>query len=397
MNEIVLSLKNVSKIFKKSSFRWQSLKGAILKGELIKTFKESRTFSALENVNLEIYKGETFGIIGENGAGKSTILKLFANILKPTRGEVFVSGRTAALIELGAGFHPEISGEENVIINGIILGLKKKEIRELLPTIVEFSEIGDFIKEPVKIYSSGMYARLGFAIAAFVNAPILLVDEVLAVGDEHFQKKCIAKIKELQLKGKTIVFVSHDLSLVSNLCHRVCHLEKGKVKKIGTPAEVINDYKSSILLKDMEKEEVLRYGDRRVLIEKVYLEGDREKEGVFKSEGKLEIKIIFKNKMKERDLVFGIAFSKDTGDFVYGTNTGIDNFEVNSEIEDGCISFVLNPLSLTEGNYFLDVAAHSFDGFAYDYWKKCLNFRVESEIKDIGGFRPLHRWEIKSK
>lgn len=397
MNEIALSLRNVSKVFRKSSFRWQSFKGAILKGELIRTFKESKTFTALEDVNLEIYKGETFGIIGENGAGKSTILKLFANILKPTKGEVFVKGRTAALIELGAGFHPEISGEENVIINGIILGLKKKEIKALLPSIIEFSEIGEFIKEPVKIYSSGMYARLGFAIASYVDAPIILVDEVLAVGDEHFQKKCIAKIKELQMKGKTIVFVSHDLPLVSNLCQRVCLLEKGKVKKIGTPAEVINDYRSSIVLKDMEKEEVLRYGDRRVLIEKVYLEGDREKEGVFKSEGKLEIKIIFKNKMKERDLVFGVAFSKDSGDFVYGTNTRIDNFEVNPEIDEGCISFILNPLSLTEGNYFLDVAAHSSKGIPYDYWKKCLNFKVESDIKDIGGFRPLHRWEIKSK
>lgn len=396
MKEVALSLKNVSKVFKRSSFRWQSLKGAILKGELIRTFKESRTFTALEDVNLEIYKGETFGIIGENGAGKSTILKLFAKILKPTKGEVYLNGKTAALIELGAGFHPEISGEENVIINGIILGLKKKEIKALLPSILEFSEIGDFIKEPVKVYSSGMYARLGFAIATFVNAPILLVDEVLAVGDEHFQKKCIAKIKELQMKGKTIVFVSHDLPLVSNLCHRVCLLEKGKVKKVGPPDEVINDYRFSIVVKDQEKEELLRYGDRRVLIEKVYLEGERGKEGAFKSEGRFEIEIIFKNRMKERDLVFGIAFSKDSGDFVYGTNTRIDNFEVNPEIEEGCLSFVLNPLSLTEGNYFLDVAAHSSKGTPYDYWKKCLNFKVESEIKDIGGFRPKHNWEIKN-
>lgn len=394
MKEVALSLKNVSKVFKRSSFRWQSLKGAILKGELVRTFKDSRTFTALEDVNLEIYKGETFGIIGENGAGKSTILKLFAKILKPTKGEVYVNGKTAALIELGAGFHPEISGEENVIINGIILGLKKSQIKALLPSIVEFSEIGDFIKEPVKVYSSGMYARLGFAIAAFVNAPILLVDEVLAVGDEHFQKKCIVKIKELQRAGKTIVFVSHDLPLVSNLCHRVCLLEKGNVKNVGAPAEVINDYRSSIVKKDIEKEEVLRYGDRRVSIEKVSIEGIENKGEVLESEGKVEIKIHYKNPEREKDLVFGIAIYKETGELVYGTNTKIDGFKINSDISEGCLTIFFPSFSLTEGNYFLDVASHSESGVPYDYWKKCLYFKVQSKIKDIGGFRAEHNWQI---
>lgn len=396
MNEIALSLKNVSKTFKKSSFRWQSLKGAVLKGELLRTFKESKTFTALDNVSLEIYKGETFGIIGENGAGKSTILKIFANILKPTKGNVYVMGRTAALIELGAGFHPEISGEENVIINGIILGLKKKEIKGLLPSIIEFSEIGDFIKEPVKIYSSGMYARLGFAIAAFVNSPILLVDEVLSVGDEHFQKKCINKIRELQMKGKTIVFVSHDLPLVSNLCHRVCFLEKGKVKKIGNPEEVIGEYKSNIKVEEIKEEEILRYGDKRVYIEKVMVEGFAEKNPVLESDKGARFSIHFKNPEGEKNLVFGIAIHKEDYSLVYGTNTKIDNIKINPEIKEGIITFILPALSLTEGNYFMDMAAHSEEGIPYDYWKKCLSFKVKSKIKDIGGFRPQHFWDIKN-
>lgn len=395
MRETVLALQNVYKIFKKSSFRWQSLKGAVLKGELIRTFKDARTFTALEDVSFEIYKGETFGIIGENGAGKSTILKIFANILKPTKGKVYIGGRTAALIELGAGFHPEISGEENVIINGIILGLKKREIKQLLPEIIEFSELGEFIKEPVKIYSSGMYARLGFAIAAFINAPILLVDEVLAVGDEHFQKKCINKIKELQKEGKTIVFVSHDLPLVSNLCHRVCLMEKGKVKNLGSPDEVINTYKSNIPTEPLKDEEILRYGDRRVSIEKVLVDNLEGKIIKFKSENPVVFSIYYKNFSRERDLVFGVAIHKEDGKLVYGTNTKIDNFKIDPEIKEGKISFIMPSLSLTEGDYFLDVAAHSIEGIPYDYWKRCLHFKVESDLKDIGGFRPQHKWELE--
>ncbi len=394
MSEIALSLKNVTKLFKKSTFHWQSLKGAVLKGELLKTFKSSKTFMALNNVNLDIYKGETFGIIGENGAGKSTILKIFANILRPTSGEVIVSGKTASLIELGAGFHPEISGEENIIINGIILGLKKKEIKRILPEIVEFSELSDFIKEPVKIYSSGMYIRLGFAIAVFVNAPILLIDEVLAVGDEHFSKKCISKIRELQREGKTIVFVSHNLPLVSELCHRVCLLEKGQVKKIGNPEEVINAYKSSIEPEPIKEEEILRYGDKRVSIEKIEINGRSENFSINSGE-EVIFNIYYKNSSGEKDIVFGIAFHKEEGDLVYGTNTSIDNFKINPEMTKGVISFILPKFSLPEGHYYIDVAIHSLNGIPYDWWKKCLYFKVKSNIKDIGGFRPEHKWEQK--
>lgn len=392
MSEIFLSLKNVKKVFKKSHFSWQSFKGAVIKGEVLKTFREQATFTALDGVNLEIYKGETFGIIGENGAGKSTILKLFANILKPTSGEVIVKGKIAALIELGAGFHPEISGEENIIINGIILGLKKKEIKKLVPDIVEFAELQDFINEPVKIYSSGMYARLGFAISIFVNSPILLVDEVLAVGDEHFSKKCISKIRQLQKEGKTIVFVSHDLSLVSDICQRVCLLEKGKIKHIGNPDETINIYKSNIGVEPLKEEEILRYGDKRVIIEKVLLKKDEVETNEFESTDKATFKIHFKNIVEEKDIVFGIAFFKEDDNLIYGTNTNIDGFNINSDMKEGVISFELPSLSLPAGNYFIDVAIHSSTGVPYDYWKKCLYFKVISKIQDIGGFRPNYRW-----
>lgn len=392
MSEIFLSLKNVKKVFKKSQFFWQSFKGAVIKGEVLKTFKNQTTFTALDGISLDIYKGETFGVIGENGAGKSTILKLFANILKPTSGQVIVKGRTAALIELGAGFHPEISGEENIIINGIILGLKKKEIKKLIPQIVEFAELKDFIKEPVKVYSSGMYARLGFAIAIFVNAPILLVDEVLAVGDEHFSKKCISKIRQLQKEGKTIVFVSHDLPLISDICHRVCLLEKGKIKHIGNPDETINIYKSNIEVEPLKEEEILRYGNKRVIIEKILLKKDEVETNELESSNKATFEIHFKNMVGEKDLVFGIAFFKEDGNLIYGTNTNIDRFTINSDTKEGVISFELPSLSLTSGNYYIDIAIHSSTGVPYDYWKKCFYFKVISKIQDVGGFRPNHRW-----
>lgn len=390
MKEIALALKNVKKTFKKSSFSWQSLKGAVLRREVFKTFKNVYYFDALKDINLEIFKGETFGIIGENGAGKSTILKIFAKILKPNEGEVFVNGKLAPLIELGAGFHPEISGEENIIINGIILGLKKKEILKLLPSIVEFSELGEFIKEPVKIYSSGMYARLGFSIAIHTGFPILLIDEVLAVGDEHFSKKCLLKIKEIQKEGKTIVLVSHDMDLVKNICHRVCLLEKGRIKKVGAPEEVVNLYLSIPPLQ--EKKEVFRFGDKRAFIEKVEIE--EIKDGSINSEDKATISIHFKNPMLEKNIVFGIAIYRENGELVYGTNTEIDKVEINI-MKSGVVSFFLPKLNLPQGSYYLEVAIHSKEGIPYDWWKKCLSFNVISEKNDIGGFRPEHFWKIK--
>ncbi len=397
MKDISLSLKNVTKIFKKSSFKWQSLKGAFLKGEIFKTFNEGKVFIALKDINLEILKGETFGIIGDNGAGKSTILKLFANILKPTKGEVYINGKTSALIELGAGFHPEISGEENIIINGIIMGMGKREIKNLLPDIVKFAEMEDFIKEPVKIYSSGMYARLGFSIAVYVDNPILLVDEVLSVGDQNFAQKCFLKIRELQKKGKTIVFVSHDLDLVSNICHRVCLLERGKVLQVGSPEEVISYYRGTKKLEPEREEEILRYGDRRTYIEKVEVEGKEGDSIILNSEEEAKFSLYFKNPSLERDLVFGIAFHKEDGDIIYGTNTNIDKIDIYGNFKEGKVTFHLPFLNLVQGNYYIDVAIHSKKGVPYDYWKKALYFKVLSDVEDIGSFRPKHNWILDLK
>jgi len=202
--------------------------------------------AALKDVSFVVDRGEAFGIIGRNGSGKSTLLKVISGILKPTSGNVRVNGRVAALIELGAGFHPEITGRENIVINGIMLGLSRREVENRFDAIVEFSGIREFIDQPVKTYSSGMYVRLGFAVAVHVDPEILLIDEVLAVGDEEFSQKCIAKIQEMKYRGVTLLFVTHQLDQVRNLCDRAMWLDHGALEAIGDPARVVDHYLQAV-------------------------------------------------------------------------------------------------------------------------------------------------------
>ena len=202
--------------------------------------KEKR--EVLKNINLTIKNGEAVGLIGVNGSGKSTLLKLMTKIIYPNSGKIITNGKLTSLLELGAGFHPDFSGRENIYFNASIFGLTKKQIDERIDNIIEFSELGSYIDNPVRTYSSGMYMRLAFAVAINVDADILLVDEVLAVGDQHFQEKCIAKMKELKEQGKTMVFVTHSLGTVKDFCNRAIWLNQGVVKMDGEPDEVIEEY-----------------------------------------------------------------------------------------------------------------------------------------------------------
>lgn len=206
-----------------------------------KRLNPKNTLSALKNISFDVKKGETVGIIGRNGAGKSTILKLISKITYPNRGKVEVHGRIGAFIELGAGLHPELTGRENIYLYGAILGMKKKEIEKKFNDIVNFAEIKKFIDLPIKKFSSGMYSRLGFSVCVFCEPDILLVDEVLAVGDVYFQRKCLNVMKSFA-KAKTILFVSHDLSAIRKICSRVIYMERGRIVKSGSPASVINFY-----------------------------------------------------------------------------------------------------------------------------------------------------------
>ena len=238
----------VSKLYRRSApgKHLRTLKSALVDRSLTRGLTAEESIAALTQVSFEVPKGQAFGLIGGNGSGKSTLLKIVAGILKPTEGQVTVDGRVSALIELGAGFHPEISGRENVFINGSILGLTRREISDRFDEIIEFAGLEDFIDEPVKHYSSGMYVRLGFAVAVHTRPDVLLVDEVLAVGDESFAHRCLKRIEEMLALGKTLLFVSHSLDLVETLCDRVLWLEDGHPRLLGEPRRVIDAYRQAV-------------------------------------------------------------------------------------------------------------------------------------------------------
>ncbi len=220
--------------------------------ELLTRRTQHVVFPALERVSFEVEKGETVGIIGQNGAGKSTLLKLLCGITHPSSGSLETHGTIASILELGTGFHPEFSGRDNAALNAAILGLTASEVRERLPAIIEFSELGSFIDRPVKTYSSGMYMRLAFSVAVNVNPDILVIDEALAVGDGHFQKKCIDRIREFQDAGKTILFCSHSLYYVSSICRRTLWLDQGRVMRFGPSLDVVHDYENFLLERDRQ-------------------------------------------------------------------------------------------------------------------------------------------------
>src|SRR6187399_432969 len=258
-----IELDHVTKIYRRYSGRqFATLKSALLQRSILRDLRPDETFPALTDVSFSVPKGSTYGVIGRNGSGKSTALKLVAGITKPTTGTVKVEGRISALIELGAGFHPEISGRENVFINGIMLGLTKREVARRFDEIVEFAELQDFIDAPVKTYSSGMYMRLGFAVAIHVDPDVLLVDEVLAVGDEGFTHKCLDKFGEFRRRGKTILLVTHSLGLVERFCDEALWIDGGVGRANGDPRRVVGAYVTDV---EKAEEESLASGDQRAM------------------------------------------------------------------------------------------------------------------------------------
>jgi lipopolysaccharide transport system ATP-binding protein len=245
-----IELEGVGKVFKKTSRRREF---TTLKSELVRILTGRRQLiepawqiEALTQVDLTIPRGQTVGIIGRNGSGKSTLLKIITGIYSPTRGAVRINGRVSALLELGAGFHPDFTGRENIFINGIILGMRHAELKERLEAIIEFAELGDFIDEPVRAYSSGMFMRLAFAVATHVDPDILIIDEILSVGDEHFQRKSEAKMREFRTSGRTIVLVTHGLSTVESWCDSAVWIDGGRVRMQGPPREVVGEYRRAI-------------------------------------------------------------------------------------------------------------------------------------------------------
>jgi ABC-type polysaccharide/polyol phosphate transport system ATPase subunit len=413
---LAVSVQNVSKRYRKHRRKgFSTLKSAFVRalGRFGPGGREPAVeegFYALKDVNLEFGHGESVGIIGRNGSGKSTLLKVLAGIVKPTTGRVQVDGKLSALIELGAGFHPEISGRENVFINGIILGLSKAELRARFDEIVSFAGLEEFIDAPVRTYSSGMYVRLGFSIAINVNPDVLLIDEILAVGDEKFAHKCLDKMAEFKKAGKTIVLVSHNLSQIEKFCDRAVWIEKGRVANDGGPRRVVDDYLTHIAreeeelyaaltakdaLEEKQSPEAKRWGSRKVELTSVrLLDRDGAERHMFSSADGLSIEMEYFARDEVKEPVFGIAIYRSDGLLCYGTNTQIERRPIDLIRGRGRLRVEVERLGLVEGNYFLDVAVHKEDGTPYDYHHRSYRFGVRTSVKDIGIFRPPHRWQL---
>ena len=405
----VIRVAGVSKRFRRTlpGDRLRTLKSALVGGLRTRDLPREETIPALEEVSFEVARGESFGLIGGNGSGKSTLLKLVAGMLRPTTGELAVEGRVAALIELGSGFHPEISGRENVYINGAVLGLSRRQIDRRYREIVEFSGLADFMEEPVKNYSSGMYVRLGFAVAIHTDPDVLLVDEVLAVGDEAFAHRCIRRIEEFLAAGRTLLLVSHSLDLVAELCDRVLWLDRGHQRLTGDPRRVVDAYRQAVAEEEgaehlaaaragqEEAGEVLRWGSGQAEITTVRLLGPDGSERYHLQSGDRAVFEIHARAARPlTDFVFGIAVNTPRGFECWGTNTDLEGF-VPGELAGEVVVRVTCPaLRLAPGEYSVDVAIHARDGAPYDYRRRAIGFTVTAATGGVGVYFPEHRWEF---
>jgi len=444
-----IEVRGVRKLYRRYGRRRQfaTLKSALLSGRILRDLQPDETFQALNGVSFDVAAGRTFGIIGRNGSGKSTMLKLIAGIGRPTEGTINVHGRVSALIELGAGFHPEISGRENVYINGMMLGLTKREIAARFDEIVRFAELEDFIDAPVKTYSSGMYMRLGFAVAIHVDPDVLLVDEVLAVGDEAFTHKCLDKFAEFRRRGRTVLLVTHSLDLVTRFCDEALWLDAGVAKAQGDPKRVVDAYLMAVAKTENHELEAAdrttqletsdtdlpvgrataphragatgtppegfapqedpeappdmfravegRWGSREVEIVGVDLVGpDGEPSHIFQSGDPLEIRLRVHANQAVTDFVFGVGVFNADGVCCYGTNTQVEGAVPSELTGAGEVAFAIDRLDLVDGTYKLDVAVHRGNGAPYDYHRLLYTFRVKSRLKEAGIFRPPHRWRF---
>jgi len=356
----VLEVKNISKIYKIYQSSFYRLK------EIFSKKSYHKTFIANNNISFDLFEGETLGIIGVNGAGKSTILKIIAGVIEPTSGEILRQGRVTALLELGTGFNDEMNGHENIYLNGTLIGMKRKDIDKTIETIIAFSELGDYIDEPIKSYSSGMRMRLAFSIAIFSEPKILIVDEALSVGDAHFAAKCTQALRQRKEQNMSIIYVSHDLNSLKMLCDRVILLNAGEVAKEGETEDVINSYNFLISkLNDTEERISIKgadnssFGTFDIEIKSVKIRGDKSKSNLISSGEKatIEIEIVAQKKMK--DMTIGIMIRDKFGQDIFGTNSFYQQMEIDFDANSHYYCQFTMPLNIGIGKYSITTAVHS--------------------------------------
>jgi homopolymeric O-antigen transport system ATP-binding protein len=392
-----IAVADVRKVYRRwARERHRTLKSVLLGGRRRRAADDG--IVALDDVSFTVAPGETLGVVGANGSGKSTLLKLLAGIVRPTRGTVSVEGRLAALLELGAGFHPEISGRGNIEITGLLLGLTKREIAARFDAIVAFAGVGEFLDAPLRTYSSGMAVRLGFAIAAHSDPDVLLVDEVLAVGDEAFAHRALEKFSEFERAGKTLVFVSHDLNLVAERCRRALWLVHGRVAADGPSSEVIARYRERVAAEEGERRAGEEGPGRRVgsgvaTIDRVrLLDAAGRAVGVVASGTPATVELAVRAERPLTDFVFGVEIATIAGDTVFGTNTALEGMRPDRLAGEARVALEIPALDLAPGLYALGAAVHARDGAPYDYRRDVLRFEVAARRPGAGVWCPERRW-----
>lgn len=412
-----IEVRNITKTFKVYYDKGTELKERLLFWKRNKY--ENRV--VLDNISFSVKKGEAIGLVGKNGCGKSTTLKMLTKIIYPNSGSIEMCGRVSSLIELGAGFHPDMSGRENIYTNAAIFGLTKKEIDSRLDDIIAFSELEEFIDNPVRTYSSGMYTRLAFSVAINVDADILLIDEILAVGDANFQAKCFNKLREIKNNGTTIVIVSHSLGQIEQICDRSIWIRDGHIAMEGKPKEVhleYLDYMNTQRIDQLERErlrlqqqelknmqaqeemerkaKIKRYGSGDAKFTDIKMLGkDKKEQTTFRTGEEMILDLGYHVEKKVTDAVFGYGIFRSDGLWCYGTNTRIDrmdNFDID---KDGKFVITMPELNLIPGQYWVDITIEYGEGNPVDYYKEAMRFEVVSNMTDVGVARIKHSWELE--
>ena len=403
---VVIDVRDVHK-----SFRIYRDRGSTLKERLLfagrRKHEEHRV---LKGISFQVRKGEAVGLIGENGCGKSTTLKMLTKILYPNEGTIRMEGRVSSLIELGAGFHPDLSGRENIYTNASIFGLKREEIDRRLKEIIAFSELEAFIDDPVRTYSSGMYMRLAFAVAINVDADILLIDEILAVGDAAFQAKCFRKLQEIKAKGTTIIIVSHATAQIEQICDRCIWIDEGVIRMDSTPRDVFPSYMEWMLRKTgqaggeagAEAEErdeagrLKRWGSGEARITRVTVtDGEKQERTSYSPREKFTIRMEYETQKELTDAVIGIAVYRSDGRLTYGTNTLIDTAAPVTLQPKGTVDLEMNGFPAANGRYSIDLAIHRPDGFNYDFCRDICRIDMIDNVQASGDIAPDHQWTVR--
>ncbi|MNO26760.1 Teichoic acids export ATP-binding protein TagH [compost metagenome] len=367
-------------------------------------------FKALDSISFNVGKGDALGILGKNGSGKSTLLKLITGVLSPTSGTIRVKGKISAILELGAGFNPEYSGKENIYLNGLMMGLSRTEIENKMDDIIKFADIGDFIEQPVKIYSSGMFARLAFAVSINVEPDILIVDEALAVGDVRFQTKCIDKMKELKNNGTTILFVSHATEQIKRFCNKAVWLKDGIVQALGESSEIADMYEDYMkyntehMVNDVIQAD---YSESNKLLPKDFVKPDNPdiltsitnvklNQNKLKTFDQLEVQVeyeVYEDVID--DLLLGVAIYTPDREYIFGPNTYLEKVDIPNKLGRHKVKYIVSKLPLLGGTFCIDVGLFNNEGIVCLHYKESVvEFNITNKYISEGLVYINHRWEV---